>query len=152
MPTGDTPTASEWSTIELPTKVWLILETWRYLTYDSSIYLSNTIHSTHHAWQSWWITYRQISCLISHPFIWFHWYPIQSVPTNWILLFTRDQYNVAMTCLDDEKIAVNRISILCTCAWYNIVLCIIICAWRNIHFVDYCRLNSLRPRQTCMRQ
>ena len=29
-PTGDAPTASEWSTILLPTKVCLILETWRY--------------------------------------------------------------------------------------------------------------------------
>ena len=30
VPTGDAPTTSEWSTIELPTKVRLILETWRY--------------------------------------------------------------------------------------------------------------------------
>ena len=30
-PTGDAPTTSEWSTIYLPTKVRLILETWRYL-------------------------------------------------------------------------------------------------------------------------
>ena len=30
-PTGDTPTASEWSTILLHTKVWLIWEVWRYL-------------------------------------------------------------------------------------------------------------------------
>ena len=30
MPTGDAPTTSEWSTIQLPTKVPLILETWRY--------------------------------------------------------------------------------------------------------------------------
>ena len=29
-PTGDAPTTSEWSTILLPTKVRLILETWRY--------------------------------------------------------------------------------------------------------------------------
>ena len=29
-PTGDAPTTSEWSTIQLPTKVRLILETWRY--------------------------------------------------------------------------------------------------------------------------
>ena len=29
--TGDAPTTSEWSTILLPTKVWLILEVWRYL-------------------------------------------------------------------------------------------------------------------------
>ena len=29
-PTGDAPTTSEWSTIVLPTKVQLILETWRY--------------------------------------------------------------------------------------------------------------------------
>ena len=28
-PTGDAPTTSEWSTILLPTKVRLILETWR---------------------------------------------------------------------------------------------------------------------------
>ena len=28
-PTGDAPTTSEWSTILLPTKVPLILETWR---------------------------------------------------------------------------------------------------------------------------
>ena len=28
-PTGDAPISSEWSTISLPTKVWLILETWR---------------------------------------------------------------------------------------------------------------------------
>ena len=30
-PTGDAPTASEWSTISLPTKVLLILEVWRYI-------------------------------------------------------------------------------------------------------------------------
>ena len=30
-PTGDVPTTSEWSTILLPTKVRLILETWRYV-------------------------------------------------------------------------------------------------------------------------
>ena len=30
-PTGDAPTTSEWSTILLPTKVRLILETWRYV-------------------------------------------------------------------------------------------------------------------------
>ena len=29
-PKGDAPTTSEWSTIWLPTKVWLILETSRY--------------------------------------------------------------------------------------------------------------------------
>ena len=29
-PTGDAPTTSEWSTILLPIKVRLILETWRY--------------------------------------------------------------------------------------------------------------------------
>ena len=29
-PTGDAPTTSEWSAIELPTIVRLILETWRY--------------------------------------------------------------------------------------------------------------------------
>ena len=29
--TGDAPTTFEWSTISLPTKVRLILETWRYL-------------------------------------------------------------------------------------------------------------------------
>ena len=29
-PTGDAPTTSEWSTISLPTKVYLILETWQY--------------------------------------------------------------------------------------------------------------------------
>ena len=29
-PTGDASTTSEWPTIELPTKVRLILETWRY--------------------------------------------------------------------------------------------------------------------------
>ena len=31
-PTGDAPTTSEWSTIWLPTKVQLILETWRYIS------------------------------------------------------------------------------------------------------------------------
>ena len=31
-PTGDAPTTSEWSTILLPTKMCLILETWRYTT------------------------------------------------------------------------------------------------------------------------
>ena len=31
-PTGDAPTTSEWSTILLPSKVRLILETWRYAT------------------------------------------------------------------------------------------------------------------------
>ena len=31
-PTGDAPTISEWSTILLPTKVRLILETWRFTT------------------------------------------------------------------------------------------------------------------------
>ena len=30
-PTGDAPTTSEWSTIFLPTKVCLILETWQYV-------------------------------------------------------------------------------------------------------------------------
>ena len=29
-PTGDAPTTSEWSTIQLPTKLPLILEIWRY--------------------------------------------------------------------------------------------------------------------------
>ena len=29
-PVGDAPTTSEWSTILLPTKVWLILEVWQY--------------------------------------------------------------------------------------------------------------------------
>ena len=29
VPTGDAPTTSEWSTIQLPTKVCLILQTWR---------------------------------------------------------------------------------------------------------------------------
>ena len=29
-PTGDAPTTSEWSTILLPTKVRLLLDTWRY--------------------------------------------------------------------------------------------------------------------------
>ena len=29
--TGNAPTASEWSTIWLPTKVWLILEVWQYI-------------------------------------------------------------------------------------------------------------------------
>ena len=33
-PTGDAPTTSEWSTIWLPTKVWLILETWWYFISD----------------------------------------------------------------------------------------------------------------------
>ena len=28
-PTGDAPTTSEWSTILLPTEVWLILKIWR---------------------------------------------------------------------------------------------------------------------------
>ena len=28
-PTGDAPTASEWSTILLPTKVWLMLKVWQ---------------------------------------------------------------------------------------------------------------------------
>ena len=28
-PTGDAPTTSEWSTILLPSQVWLILEVWR---------------------------------------------------------------------------------------------------------------------------
>ena len=37
-PTGDAPTTSEWSTIQLPTKVRLILETWRYIQY-----ISNTV-------------------------------------------------------------------------------------------------------------
>ena len=30
-PTGEAPTASEWSPILLPTNVWLLLEVWRYL-------------------------------------------------------------------------------------------------------------------------
>ena len=33
-PTGDAPTTSEWSTILLPNKVRLILETWRYWGHD----------------------------------------------------------------------------------------------------------------------
>ena len=33
-PTGDTSTTSEWSTILLPTKVHLILETWHYICYN----------------------------------------------------------------------------------------------------------------------
>ena len=33
-PTGDAPTTSEWSTILLPTEVWLILEVWEYLLGD----------------------------------------------------------------------------------------------------------------------
>ena len=37
-PTGDAPTASEWSTMSLPTKVCLILETWRYMSSVSMIY------------------------------------------------------------------------------------------------------------------
>ena len=32
-PTGDTPTTSEWSTIVLPSKVRIILETWRYIAF-----------------------------------------------------------------------------------------------------------------------
>ena len=31
VPTGNAPTTSEWSTILLPTKVWLILEVWQYV-------------------------------------------------------------------------------------------------------------------------
>ena len=30
-PPGDAPTTAEWSTIQLPIKVRLILETWRYI-------------------------------------------------------------------------------------------------------------------------
>ena len=33
-PTGDAPTTSEWSVIQLPTKVRLILETSRYTHFD----------------------------------------------------------------------------------------------------------------------
>ena len=33
-PAGDAPTTYEWSTILLPTKVRLILETWRYSIYS----------------------------------------------------------------------------------------------------------------------
>ena len=36
-PTGDAPTTSEWSTILLPTKVRVILETWRWLCYTDSM-------------------------------------------------------------------------------------------------------------------
>ena len=36
-PTGDAPTTSELSTILLPTKVRLILETWRYVPTDKSL-------------------------------------------------------------------------------------------------------------------
>ena len=32
-PTGDAPTTSEWSTIVLLYKVWLIIEIWRYVRY-----------------------------------------------------------------------------------------------------------------------
>ena len=35
-PTGDAPTTSEWSTISLPTKVWLILEVWQHLMKTTS--------------------------------------------------------------------------------------------------------------------
>ena len=35
-PTGDAPTTSEWSTIILPTEVWLILEVWRYTILHST--------------------------------------------------------------------------------------------------------------------
>ena len=38
MPTGDAPTTSEWATIQLPTKVRLILETWRYFNDLMQIY------------------------------------------------------------------------------------------------------------------
>ena len=36
--TGDAPTTSEWSTILLPTKVWLILEVWRYKIMNYAYY------------------------------------------------------------------------------------------------------------------
>ena len=38
-PTGDAPTTSEWSTIQLPTKVWLILDMWRYIYIQTHIYI-----------------------------------------------------------------------------------------------------------------
>ena len=42
-PTGDAPTASELSTILLPTKVRLILETWRYIeTYNQFLLLKRS--------------------------------------------------------------------------------------------------------------
>ena len=37
-PTGDASTTSEWSTIQLPTKVRLMLETWRYITTGASLW------------------------------------------------------------------------------------------------------------------
>ena len=40
-PTGDAPTTSEWPTIELPTKVRLMLETWRYLQLNADVYLKS---------------------------------------------------------------------------------------------------------------
>ena len=43
-PTGDAPTTSEWSTILLPTKVCLILETWRYVHQE-----------TNHHWFRLWL-------------------------------------------------------------------------------------------------
>ena len=43
-PTGDAPTTSEWLTILLPTKVRLILETWRYVTHDDIIIWKRFLH------------------------------------------------------------------------------------------------------------
>ena len=43
-PTGAAPTTSEWSSILLPTKVRLILETWRYLKFQSNLPGTNEWH------------------------------------------------------------------------------------------------------------
>ena len=40
-PTGDAPTTSELSTILLPTKVRLILETWRYFNIEKYVYIGD---------------------------------------------------------------------------------------------------------------
>ena len=63
-PTGDAPTTSEWSTILLPTKVRLILETWWYIDYitisvftekDKCVYNFDCRHGFHLLNRQFWI-------------------------------------------------------------------------------------------------
>ena len=86
-PTGDAPTTSEWSTIKLPTKVCLILETWQYIeTFTSHALLQQQLSDQQF--------YCLLNCLILEVSLyslwiyelWTKWTPMSAVPKKAVKL------------------------------------------------------------------
>ena len=96
-PTGDAPTTSEWSSILLPTKVRLILETWRY---SSSMTLFDIVQeiNTFRLKQNGWHVADIFKC-ISHEMSMF-WY--------------KHHWFICMDSIDQESALVKVM------AWYQI--------------------------------